>query len=205
MTTPAEWLDETTIGTDPIEEFRKWHAAAAAAGVPYHDAMALATVSTDGHPSARMVLLKKVDSSGFVFYTNFRSRKGRELERNPHAALLFFWPSLNRSIRIEGEVRKVSDEESETYFATRPRAGQLSAVTSSQSEPIGSRAELDRRFEESGKRFEGLPVARPAHWGGFRLVPVRIEFWQERFSRLNDRVEFTRQGDGAWKKQRLQP
>lgn len=200
-----EPLDENNLGSNPIAEFRAWYAAAGSAGVPAHDAMTVATASPDGKPSARMVLLKQADQRGFVFYTNYESRKGQELADNPHAALVFYWAELNRSVRVEGTVEKLSAEESDAYFATRPRDGQLSSVTSSQSEPVGSREELDRRFDELKRKYEGKPIERPTHWGGYRLKPARIEFWQQRFARLNDRVEFVLQQDGAWKKTRLCP
>jgi len=167
--------------------------------------MTVATASPDGRPSARMVLLKLADQRGFVFYTNYDSRKGRELADNPHAALVFFWAELNRSVRVEGSVEKLNAEESDAYFTTRPRDGQLSSVTSAQSEPVASREELDTRFADLKERYEGKEIPRPAHWGGYRLRPVRIEFWQQRFARLNDRVEYARQPDGTWKKTRLCP
>jgi pyridoxamine 5'-phosphate oxidase len=200
-----EPLDENQLGPDPIVEFQTWFAAAGDAGAPAHDAMTLATVSPDGRPSARMVLLKQADQRGFVFYSNYDSPKGRDLAANPQAALVFYWAGLDRSVRVEGKVEKLSTAESDAYFATRPRDGQLSSVTSVQSQPVGSREELDRRFEEMKKTFEGKPVPRPPHWGGYRLKPVRIEFWQQRFARLNDRVEYVLLADGTWKKARLSP
>jgi pyridoxamine 5'-phosphate oxidase len=205
MTTSMEPLDERTLGNDPIAEFRRWYDAAAAARVPEYDAMTLATADRDGRPSARMVLLKQADAAGFVFYSNYDSRKGRELAANPHAALVFHWVALKRSVRIEGGVERLPAEVSDAYFATRPRDGQLSSVTSRQSAPVASREELDRRFEEMKKMFEGKAVPRPPAWGGYRLKPVRIEFWQQRFARLNDRVEYVLLADGTWKKARLNP
>jgi pyridoxamine 5'-phosphate oxidase len=200
-----EPLDENQLGPDPIVEFQVWFATAGDAGAPAHDAMTLATASPDGRPSARMVLLKQADQRGFVFYSNYDSRKGRDLAVNPQAALVFYWAGLDRSVRVEGNVERLSTAESDDYFATRPRDGQLSSVTSVQSQPVGSREELDRRFEEMKKTFEGKPVPRPPHWGGYRLKPIRIEFWQQRFARLNDRVEYVLLADGTWKKARLSP
>jgi pyridoxamine 5'-phosphate oxidase len=167
--------------------------------------MTLATATASGIPSARIVLLKSVDDRGFVFYTNYNSRKGSELEANPHAALILFWAEVSRQIRIEGTVTRVSPEESDVYFATRPRDGQLSSVASSQSKPIGSRKELDQRFEELNRLNEGKPISRPSHWGGYRVLPTTIEFWQSRFARLNDRVAYTRSRENQWIKTRLQP
>jgi len=198
-------LDEHVLDPDPIAQFKMWFADAVKARVPQVDAMALATAAANGMPSARMVLLKSVDEWGFVFYTNYDSRKGRELARHQHAALLFFWAELSRQIRVEGTVIRVSPEESDAYFATRPLDGQLSSLVSTQSEPIGSRSELDRRFDEAKRQYEGKPIARPSHWGGFRVQPETIEFWQSRFARLNDRVLYTRHEKNQWKKTRLQP
>ena len=198
-------LDEHHVHADPIRQFQEWYDEAIAAGIPQCDAMTLATASADGVPSARIVLLKKADENGFVFYTNYQSRKGRELDSNPRAALVFFWAGHNRSVRIEGTVGRVSASESGAYFATRPRDGQLSSLTSNQSDEVGNRATLDETFDALKKRFEGKPIPRPDYWGGYRLKPARIEFWQARFARLNDRVEYTLQPDGLWKKRRLQP
>jgi pyridoxamine 5'-phosphate oxidase len=198
-------LDERSLGSDPIVEFRIWFDAAREAAVPQHDAMTLATATSDGKPSARMVLLKQADREGFVFYSNYNSRKGRELAENPRAALVLYWAELNRSVRVEGAVARLTAAESDTYFASRPREGQLSSLTSVQSEPVGSRDDLDRRFEEMQRTFDGRPIPRPPHWGGYRLKPTRIEFWQQRFARLNDRVEYMRQPDGTWRKTRLDP
>jgi pyridoxamine 5'-phosphate oxidase len=152
-----------------------------------------------------MVLLKHVDAEGFVFYTNYKSQKGKELAKNPRASLVFYWEELHRQVRIEGTVNKVSPEESDAYFQTRPRESQISAHASSQSEVIGNREELDRRFEELQKKFDGQPVPRPLHWGGYRLKPTRIEFWQSGYARLNDRIVYELQKDGSWKMKRLAP
>jgi len=198
-------LLEKDLDPNPITQFHRWFEEARAAKVLQLDAMALATATKDGRPSARMVLLKGFDASGFVFYTNYESRKGKELASNPVAALVFHWPELERQVRIEGSVEKVSPEESDAYFQTRPRESQISAHVSAQSELIRSREELDRRFEELQKQYEGHPIPRPAYWGGYRLKPSRIEFFQSRFARLNDRILYERQEDGSWVMKRLAP
>jgi len=198
-------LDDQGLDPDPIKQFKLWFDEAGRAGVPQADAMALATATRDGSPSARMVLLKAVDDQGFVFYTSSVSRKGQELAMNPSAALIFFWAELNRQVRIEGAVARLSTEESDAYFATRPHDGQLSSLTSAQSEPIASRAELDWRFEQLKQQYEGRPIPRPPYWGGYRVRPESIEFWQARFARLNDRILYTRRRDGTWVQTRLQP
>ena len=198
-------LDDNRLGAEPIEEFKMWFDEAIKAGIPQPDAMVLATATSSGEPSARVVLLKSVDHRGFAFYTNYGSRKGRELAANPHAALTFFWPTLHRQVRIEGTAAMVSVSESDSYFARRPRDGQLSSLTSKQSQTIRSRAELDQRFEELKSEFQGKPIPRPEQWGGYRVRPMRIEFWQERYARLNDRILYTRQADGTWARTRLQP
>jgi pyridoxamine 5'-phosphate oxidase len=167
--------------------------------------MALATATPGGAPSVRMVLLKHFDEHGLVFYSHLTSRKGRELEANPQAALLFHWSPLGRQVRVEGSVEGVSGEESDAYFATRPRDAQFGAVASRQSEPLGSRAELDERLAEVRSEFGDGPVPRPPTWGGFRLVPAAWEFWQHRSSRLHDRFRYERDPSGAWKLERLFP
>ena len=198
-------LDEHSLDPDPIKQFKVWYADAVKATVPQADAMGLATATASGMPSTRMVLFKSVDERGFVFHTNYNSRKGNELDTNPHAALIFFWAELNRQIRIEGTVTRVSPEESNAYFATRPRDGQLSSLASTQSKPIGSRSELDQRFEDLKVLYEGKPIIRPSDWGGYRVQPEAIEFWQSRFARLNDRVVYTRNSANQWARIRLQP
>lgn len=198
-------LDEKNLESDPILQFKEWYDVAIAAGVPQHDAMTLATASSEGVPSARMVLLKQADERGFVFYTNYNSRKGKELASNDHAALVFFWVELNRSVRIEGSVSRVSAEESDAYFATRPRDSQLSSLASTQSEPVESREALDATFDKLKRGYEGKTIDRPEHWGGYRLQPSRIEFWQARFARLNDRVLYELQEDKTWTMKRLSP
>jgi pyridoxamine 5'-phosphate oxidase len=168
------------------------------------EAAAVATASNDGAPSVRMVLVKHADEGGFIFYTNYESRKARELAVNPAAALLFYWDPLGRQVRIEGPVAKVSAEESDRYFETRPRGGQIGAHASEQSRPVESREALDRRVAELTARYEGQPVPRPAWWGGFRLRPESYEFWQNRDHRLHDRIHY-RPGVEGWEIERLQP
>jgi pyridoxamine 5'-phosphate oxidase len=194
----ARPLRRSDLNPEPLKQFREWYAEAG------NDAVALATATRDGRPSARMVLLKGADERGFVFHSSYESRKARELAENPRAALLFYWHDLGRQVRIEGDVEQVDRGESETYFKTRPRGGQLAAWTSSQSEPIGTRDELEERFAELERTFEGDEVPLPPHWGGFRLVPETYEFWQHRENRLHDRFRYRRNGDD-WVIERLSP
>lgn len=198
-------LDEGIVHADPIRQFIEWYDVALKADLKRADAMSLATSTKDGRPSARTVLLKHVDQKGFVFYTNYNSRKGKELAENPVGALVFYWAELDRSVRVEGAIIKLSSEESDAYFSTRARESQLSALTSSQSEVVGNRAELDSRFQELSKQFEGKSIPRPPEWGGYSLQPERIEFWQTRFARLNDRILYERLPDGSWSRKRLAP
>jgi pyridoxamine 5'-phosphate oxidase len=198
-------LLEKGIDSDPLKQFQRWLDEAFGTKIPQAESMTLATVTKKGVPSARMVLLKHVDEKGFVFYTNYNSQKGKELAENPRASLVFYWEELHRQVRIDGTVSKVSPEESDAYFQTRPRESQISAHASAQSEVIGSREELDRRFEELLRKFEDQPVSRPPHWGGYRLKPTRIEFWQSGYARLNDRIVYELQKDGSWKMKRLAP
>jgi pyridoxamine 5'-phosphate oxidase len=198
-----ETLDETHVDRDPLRQFDAWMKQAIEAKVPEPTAMTLATVDVRGRPSARIVLLKGADTRGFVFYTNYKSRKGRELAVNPHAALTFMWKELERQLRIEGVTEKVAVDESNDYFATRPLGSRIGAWASPQSEEIENRAWLERRWEALGKQHGENPPC-PPHWGGYRIVPSYLEFWQGRQSRLHDRIAYTRVGDG-WKIARLAP
>jgi pyridoxamine 5'-phosphate oxidase len=188
---------------EPLVPFRRW-LDEAWKGEPNAHAMTLATSSFDGRPSARVVLLKGLDERGFVFYTNLESRKSTELAANPHVALCFLWKSLNRQVRVEGPVELVGDEEADAYFATRPRDSQIGAWASDQSRPLASRDELERRVDTFARRFGEGKVPRPAYWSGLRVVPQRVEFWQERPSRLHDRHLFIREATG-WRWERLFP
>ena len=192
-------LREGDAAKDPLEQFRRWFAEAGE-----DDRMALATATPDGAPSVRMVLLKGADEEGFRFFTGYGSRKGGELEANPQAALLFHWPALGRQVRVEGPVERVSAEESDAYFATRPRGAQLAAAASRQGRVLANRAQLDDAVAGLARRYEGGSVPRPEHWGGYRLRPQTFEFWQHRDDRLHDRLRYRRDGD-AWLLERLAP
>jgi pyridoxamine 5'-phosphate oxidase len=190
--------------TDPLALFEQWFAEARASEINDPEAMALATADAAGQPSVRMVLLKGHGADGFVFYTNEQSAKGEQLEANPRAALLFHWKSLRRQVRIEGRVERVTSSEADAYFASRARDSQLGAWASDQSRPLDSRKTFEQRFEQVASRFEGQEVPRPPHWGGYRVIPVRIEFWSDRPHRLHERRLFTRT-EGGWTEGLLYP
>ncbi len=192
------------VAADPFTQFAAWFAEAQAAEINDPNAMTIASATPDGRPSARIVLLKDYDTRGFVFYTNKQSRKGGELTTNPHAALLFHWKSLQRQVRIEGPVEDVSDAEADAYYASRARVSRLGAWASEQSRPLGARQELERRVAEMEARYPGETIPRPPHWSGYRVVPERVEFWQDMPFRLHDRHVFTRAGEG-WVSGRLYP
>lgn len=197
-------LDEASILADPLAFFGQWLKEAIAAQVNEPTAMHLSTIDADGFPSGRIVLLKALDSRGFSFFTNRSSRKGRAIAHDARVALTFFWPELERQVRILGKAQQLTDEESDTYFASRPRASQLGAWASMQSEVLESRAKMEARFAEAAARFEGKDVPRPAYWGGYITIPSSIEFWQGRRSRMHDRIAFTRDTKG-WQRVRLSP
>jgi pyridoxamine 5'-phosphate oxidase len=197
-------FDEDLVEDDPFAQFKKWFDESVRVEQPDPEAMTLSTVSEGGEVSARVVLLRGLDERGFVFFTNYESRKSRELTANPRAALTFYWGSLNRQIRIEGVVEKVARQESEEYFRSRPQGSQLGAWASPQSQEIAGRTSLDRMFAEVEQRFKGQPIPCPPFWGGFRLKPLRIEFWQGRENRLHDRILYTLD-NGGWRISRLAP
>jgi pyridoxamine 5'-phosphate oxidase len=198
-------LDAADVDPNPIRQFETWFAQALDAKLPEPNAMTLATVDSSGRPSARIVLIKGVDERGFVFFTNYESRKGREIAGNPHASLLFHWIELERQVRIEGKIVKTSDAESDTYYASRPLGSRIGAWASDQSQPLDSRETLEAREREMVAKY-GEEPPRPPHWGGYRVVPDVIEFWQGRPSRLHDRIVYSREGaDSSWHITRLAP
>ena len=197
-------LDLTDLDASPIVQWQRWYDQAAEGGVAEPNAMVVSTIADDGAPDARVVLVRGVDERGFVFFTNYQSAKGRQLADDPVAAATFAWLDLHRQVRIRGTVVQVGSEESDDYFASRPRDSQIGAWASPQSQPIADRDELMRRVEEATARFEGGPVPRPDHWGGFRLQPVEFEFWQGRPNRLHDRFRYRRSA-GTWVTERLAP
>ena len=197
-------LSESDVLADPIAQFAKWFEEAQNAQIAEPNAMGVATVGADGRPSSRILLIKDFDARGFCWYTNYASRKGHELAQNPHAALLFHWVELERQVRIEGRVERLPAAESEAYFHSRPLASRIGALASEQSQPIASREALEARYA-AAQGAHGTTPPRPEHWGGFRLDPETIEFWQGRRSRLHDRIVYQRQQDGSWAHHRLQP
>lgn len=198
-------FDDTDIDPDPFRQFQVWFQEAVDASVIESNAMILATATPDGRPSVRVVLLKGMDDGGFVFYTNYDSRKGSELGANPHAALLFYWPELTRQVRVEGRVEQVSRDESEAYFRSRAHLSQLGAWASRQSSVIPSRAWLEERMAALVEQYDGHDVPLPPFWGGYRLIPQTFEFWHGRPNRLHDRLQYGRQPDGDWEIERLSP
>lgn len=203
-----ELLDETQLLADPIEQFKLWLKDAETENIYEPNAFVLGTVDTENHPRSRTVLLKGVDQNGFFFATNFLSRKGEAIDHNPHVSAVFGWYSMYRQVLIQGIVEKATDPESDEYFNSRPHESRVAAWSSKQSQPIASRAELDNQFDEDLKRFSNSEPPRPNYWGGYRIIPSRIEFWKGRSSRMHDRIEFVRDlstKDVSWQIQRLQP
>jgi pyridoxamine 5'-phosphate oxidase len=198
-------LNEADVDADPLAQFEQWFAEERDAGHDMPEAAAVATAGADRAPSVRMVLVKEVDARGFVFFTNYEGRKGRELGENPQAALLFYWPRLQRQVRIEGPVQRVSPEETERYVRSRPRGSQQSALASPQSRVVESRGALEQRISELSARYDGVELPIPSDWGGFRIAPVSFEFWQHRADRLHDRIRYLPGDGGGWRIDRLAP
>ncbi|MDN5698207.1 MAG: pyridoxamine 5'-phosphate oxidase [Rubrobacter sp.] len=198
-------LREEDLHPDPVEQFRRWFEAAIESGLREPNAMTLATADASGAPSARIVLLKGYDERGFVFYTSYTGRKAAELDENPRASVVFYWAELERQVRVEGDVSRVSGEESDAYFASRPEGSRIGAHVSEQSKVVSGRAVLEERQSRLERQYRGAEIPRPENWGGYRLAPRRIEFWQGRESRLHDRLLYTARDSGGWEITRLQP
>lgn len=198
-------LHEADMAGDPVTQFGVWFQQAVAAEVPEANAMTLATATPEGRPSARIVLLKGYDDRGFTFHTNYDSRKGAEIEANPYVALVFFWPALERQVRIEGRVERTSEAESDDYFQSRPAGARLGAWASKQSVVIPDRKAMEARLRELEEEYSDGNIPRPSHWGGFRVEPEAVEFWQGRASRLHDRLRYVRSSQGGWTIQRVAP
>jgi pyridoxamine 5'-phosphate oxidase len=204
MESPEKVLSERNINKNPFEQFSLWYNEALNAGFLHPDAMTLAASTKDGKPSARIVLLKSFDDDGFIFFTNYSSKKGKELIENPFASLMFYWDKLDKQVRIEGSTEMITKQESEEYFHSRPRGSQLGALASEQSRVIENRRVLEDKFDELNKKFEGKEIPMPVNWGGFKLIPDYFEFWQSRDNRLHDRICYVKENDN-WKIKRLAP
>lgn len=198
-------LNKADVDPDPLQQFQRWLTAAINAQLPEPNAMTLATADRTGRPYARVVLLKECDANGFVFFTNYRSDKGRQLAESPHAALVFLWLELERQVRIEGVVRQIPSAESEAYFCTRPRESRLGALISRQSQVVADRRILDERFQQVEAQYPDDNIPMPNHWGGYRVQPEMLEFWQGRHGRMHDRLRYRRHADGSWLLERLEP
>jgi pyridoxamine 5'-phosphate oxidase len=204
MTLQENYLSEKNADKNPYKQFSEWYNSALQSDFLHPDAMTLATAGKDGKPSARIVLLKGFDENGFVFFTNYKSRKGEELNENPYASLVFFWDKINKQVRIEGTTKKILQRDSEEYFRTRPRGSCIGALASPQSKVIKSREELEKKYEDLSKKYHGQEIPLPKNWGGFRLKPDYFEFWQSRDDRLHDRIAYILENN-LWKIERLAP